>query len=184
MSPSDSHPSISRLRLSCSSLSSSVPSSPPLPSVICWFSTIEYTLAFSSVKTKLVFRSRPRRPSRIAALGALERVNSRPDIWLRTVSRWKCVVQWVRWGCAAVHLGRTGVVVQGKRTGRRRKEKRTVFKFSNNRAYSSKTSCSSGERVSSPSSFSLTDDCKGSRCCCWSGVSGGMTASVFLLFLF
>lgn len=40
-----------------------------------------YTLAFSSVNTKLVFRSNPLKPSRIAALGALDRDSSREDIY-------------------------------------------------------------------------------------------------------
>lgn len=39
-----------------------------------------YTLALSRVNTRLVFRSRPRRPSRIAALGALDKDRSSVDI--------------------------------------------------------------------------------------------------------
>jgi precorrin-6B methylase 1 len=56
-----------------------------------------YTLAFNNVNTRLVFLSRPRSPSRIAALGLLERSRRRVDIcasvserlWMWKESRWE-----------------------------------------------------------------------------------------------
>jgi hypothetical protein len=81
--------------------------SPSPPSCICWFSTMLYTLALSSVNTRLVLRSSPRRPSRIAALGASLSSASSVDI-CKTCECWRWMRR-VEWSGVQYNGGGKGI---------------------------------------------------------------------------
>jgi hypothetical protein len=92
---------------------------PPSSSLISCCNTMEYTLAFSRVKTVAVLRSRPRNESRISTEGFAASSARIPESY-NDVSVWS-VDRFVK-----------------------RKKQCTLSRLPTNLAYSSRTSCSSG----------------------------------------
>lgn len=110
---------------------------------ICCCNTMLYTLAFSSVNTKLVFLSKPLNASRISAEGVAERVLRR-DANYHSMRQPKCLSTFPSLANQKQRNTDNGEVEA------KEEEAPTSFRFPASRAYSSRTSCSSSVSVSGP----------------------------------